>query len=215
MPPHLDTHFQTSSGANTPTHCDAQEKFSLNDLVDLSVHGVDKDRDGDGDIEIKIEIKPHATPPGTPQIRHAGTGMGTGVRRSSKSTFGTAMHSEALNARLVSVPPSEAHVALLSPCAPLLHPLRQGVYFAMPDQPASAPAEQGMSVDKSVLASPMLPPPLPLSASASPGAGAGMGVALAYLLGSALVPETYTWRLMSLGEMSTLTLPFLDLHYYA
>ncbi|KAG6881614.1 hypothetical protein C0993_000746, partial [Termitomyces sp. T159_Od127] len=175
---------------------DAQEKFSLDDLVDLSAHGADEDGDGDGDIEIEIEIEPHATPPGTPHIRHAGAGTGAGVRRSSESTFGAAMHSEAPNARSVSVPPSEARVAPLSPRAPLLHPPRQGVYFGAPDQPASAPAEQGVSADKSVLASPMPPPPppLPLSAGASPGAGAGTGVAPAYLLGSALAPETYTWR---------------------
>ncbi|KAG6889209.1 hypothetical protein C0995_002669 [Termitomyces sp. Mi166 len=197
-----------------------QEKFSLDDLVDLSAHDdADVDVDGDGDIE------PHATPPGTPYIqRPRSRGAGAGVRRASESTFGNgggnlSFH-ETLNGngRSISVPPSEARAQAPppltphSPHPPLLQPTlphastsaRPGLYFSQQDQhQSSSPPDQGAS-DKSVsiLSSPMPPPPPP---PAPPVLGPGP----TYIL-----PETYTWRPMSPSEMSNLNLPFLDLHYY-
>ncbi|KAH0579531.1 hypothetical protein H2248_002385 [Termitomyces sp. 'cryptogamus'] len=197
-------HNGTETQHSVEKDADVQEKFSLDDLVDLSAHDTDDDQD----------LEPHATPPGTPHIQRS-RGVGAGVRRASESTFGK--YHEAPNGRSISVPPSEARAQLPphSPHTPVLQPtlttsprastsMRPRLYFGSQDSPASSPADQGGVSDKSVLSSPM-PPPRPPPALSAAGT--------TYLVPS-LPPETYTWRPMSPGEMSNMNLPFLDLHYY-
>ncbi|KAG6844320.1 hypothetical protein H0H87_007804 [Tephrocybe sp. NHM501043] len=186
----MDAQSLTDSGVGGIKD-DGGEKFSLDDLVDLSAHDQDDD------------AEPHATPPGTPHIQRS-RGTVAGIRRASESMFVNFPGST--NARSISVPPSDARSQQApvspqqlssSPTSPFQTSLRPGIYFGQQDAHTPSPSPVDQNTNKSLLSSPMPPPPPPP----------------AYLI-TPLPQDTYTWRPMSPSEMNNMHLSFLDLHYY-
>ncbi|KAF5378609.1 hypothetical protein D9615_007140 [Tricholomella constricta] len=183
----------------------SSDRFSLDDLVDLSAH----------DLEL------HSTPPGTPLLSRP-----RGTRRSSESTF---QNHQGQHGRSISVPPSEPRVqlSLASSSAsavsatrpgqshtnsqPEMSTVRTGHYFAQERQTPDAHAQDD---NGNKVASPM--PPQAQSAVATDTARSPPPHSAypAPMLLPSLSHDAYSWRTMSSGDSNNVNLSFLDLHYY-
>ncbi|GLB44333.1 putative myb DNA-binding [Lyophyllum shimeji] len=202
------------------------DRFSLDDLVDLSAH----DHDHDHDLEL------HATPPSTPLLSSHSQARST--RRSSGSTSLQGYH--AAHGRSISVPPSEARAGagVSSPVRPL-----QAHASSQPDMGLCAPSSSSSSrqhyfppgTSKEVQGNAAAPSAAPQSQSQpqSQSRAQNQGTVRGYpaqMLVPSLSHDAYGWRPMVLGEAGTntnantntnavgnnngLSLSFLDLHYY-
>lgn len=172
----------------------SSDRFSLDDLVDLSSH----------------ELELHATPPGTPLLSRPRS-----ARRSSESTF---PHFHGSHGRSISVPPSEARMSMgLSPSSasssaprpaqhhsnsqPEIPAARPGRFFNQ-QQPSDDMAPDG-TADKGVPHPEQQHTPAPPTPSPYP----------AQMLSPSTSHDPYAWRSMTPGDIN-LNLSFLDLHYY-
>ncbi|KAF8055241.1 hypothetical protein FPV67DRAFT_1436555 [Lyophyllum atratum] len=177
------------------------DRFSLDDLVDLSAH--DHDHDHDHDLEL------HATPPGTPLLRSRG------MRRSSESTTFPGYHSA--HGRSISVPPSEAR-AQLSPARPLQpHAMSQpdmssrAQYFGQGQGQGRSQGQEQASAG--AMQTQPTQPDNKVSSSVSPTSQAQTVRAYpTQMLLPSLSHDAYGWRPMD--GSNNLNLSFLDLHYY-
>ncbi|KAG5652715.1 hypothetical protein H0H81_003966 [Sphagnurus paluster] len=196
QPPH---HKEDLAQERAGGHMASSDRFSLDDLVDLSAH----------------DLEQHSTPPGTPIISRPVRS----ARRSSESTFQSFQNA---HTRSTSVPPSEART--MPPPLPLPPPFSRP---AASVSASSSATRDGKSESESMppppppnragqVTSPILQPqPQPQSQSPTRPPSAYSTAPLSLL--PSFSQDAYSWRASmppGAGDTSNLNLSFLDLHYY-